>query len=239
MNSFENQAQNDMDTWKRKKLKRSGILNRTAKRAQAKFNSVIPDRVHTVITDSIKNMVKVTLAGSGFTSSNKVAIPESLEEKEKHMGERLAFYRKAAALEGAGTGAGGIFLGLTDFPLLLSIKMKYLYEAAKIHGYDPSSYEERLFMLYIFQLAFSSDEHRREVFAIIDRWDENKEELAEMDWKVFQQEYRDYIDFVKMFQLIPGIGAVVGAYANYGLLEELGEAAVYAYRRRYFNRQSS
>ncbi len=177
MSIYENQARNDMETWKRKKLKRSGILNRTAKRAQLKFNSVIPEKVHTVITDSIKNMVKVTLAGSGFVSSSKVTVPESFEEKEKHMGERLSFYRKAAAVEGAGTGAGGIFLGLADFPLLLSIKMKYLYEAAKIHGYDPSSYEERLFMLYIFQLAFSSDDHRREVISIIDHWEEKK-----MDW---------------------------------------------------------
>ncbi|MGM0846394.1 MAG: EcsC family protein [Bacillota bacterium] len=235
MDSYENRAQNDMEMWKRKRLKRSGVLNRTAKRAQMKFNSVIPERVHSVITESIKNMVKVTLAGSGFTSNDKLVIPESLERKEKIMEERLSLYRKAATVEGAGTGAGGIFLGMADFPLLLSIKMKYLYEAAKIHGYDPTSYEERLFMLYVFQLAFSSDDHRREVFSIIDNWPEYKENLVELDWKAFQQEYRDYIDFVKMFQLIPGIGAVVGAYANYGLLEELGGAAVYAYRRRYFS----
>ncbi len=28
-------------------------------------------------------------------------------------------------IEGAGTGAGGIFLGLSDFPLLLGIKVKF------------------------------------------------------------------------------------------------------------------
>lgn len=234
MNSFESHAQNEMEMWKRKRLKRAGILNRTAKKAQIKFNSVIPDKVHKMVTDSIKNMVKVTLAGSGFTSSNKIIVPESLEEKEQYMKERLSFYRKAAAVEGAGTGAGGIFLGLADFPLLLSIKMKYLYEAAQIHGFNPKDYEERLFMLYVFQLAFSSNAHRREVFSIIDGWEEFKHKAVDLDWKVFQQEYRDYIDFVKMLQLIPGIGALVGAYANYGLLEELGEAAIYAYRSRYF-----
>jgi hypothetical protein len=235
MNSFESAARNDMEMWKRKKLKRAGFLNRTAKKAQVKFNSVIPEKVHMVVTDSIKNMVKVTLAGSGFTSGNKIVIPESLEEKERYMKERLSFYRKAAAIEGAGTGAGGLFLGLADFPLLLSIKMKYLHEAALTHGYDPKAYEERLFMLYVFQLAFSGDEHRREVFSIIDNWEEYKKKAVDLDWKVFQQEYRDYIDLVKLFQLVPGIGAAVGAYANYGLLEELGEAALYAYRRRHFN----
>src|SRR5690606_34483057 len=130
-------------------------------------------------------------------------------------------YRKTAVIEGAGTGAGGILLGIADFPLLLSIKMKFLFEAAAVYGFDTSEYEERLFILHVFQLAFSSDEKRKETFYIIEDWEEQKKSLVDMDWRVFQQEYRDYIDLVKMFQLIPGIGAVVGAYANYNLLDQL------------------
>ena len=151
------------------------------------------------------------------------------------MKERMEFYRKAATIEGAGTGAGGIFLGLADFPLLLSIKMKFLSECSLIHGYDPKQYEERLFLLYVFQLAFSSDAHKKKVLSIIESWEEEKEKLKELDWKAFQQEYRDYIDLVKMLQLIPGVGAVVGAYANYQLLDQLGEVAKFAYRIRYFH----
>ncbi|EIJ81944.1 hypothetical protein PB1_03355 [Bacillus methanolicus PB1] len=48
----------------------------------------------------------------------------------------------------------------------------------------------------------------------------------------FQQKYRDYIDFVKMLQPVPGVGAVVGAFANYNLLDHLGEMAMNAYRLR-------
>lgn len=60
-----------------------------------------------------------------------------------------------------------------------------------------------------------------------------------MDWYVFQQEYRDYIDFIKMLQLIPGFGAIVGAYANYNLLDQLGETAMNAYRLRILNEESN
>jgi len=35
-----------------------------------------------------------------------------------------------------------------------------------------------------------------------------------------------------MFQMIPGIGAVVGAFANYNLLDQLGETAMNSYRLR-------
>ena len=58
----------------------------------------------------------------------------------------------------------------------------------------------------------------------------------EMDWRKFQQEYRDYIDFAKMLQLVPGIGAFVGAYANNNLLKHLGETAMNAYRLRILNK---
>lgn len=52
------------------------------------------------------------------------------------------------------------------------------------------------------------------------------------DWKTFQQEYRDYIDIAKMLQMVPEIGAVVGAYANYKLMDKLGNTAMNAYRLR-------
>ena len=180
-------------------------------------------------------MVEVTLKGSEWVSLQDIPCVHGLQEREVLMKERMEFYRKAATIEGAGTGAGGIFLGLADFPLLLSIKMKFLSECSLIHGYDPKQYEERLFLLYVFQLAFSSDSHKKEVLYIIENWEKEREKLKELDWRTFQQEYRDYIDFVKMLQLIPGVGAVVGAYANYQLLDQLGEVAKFAYRIRFFN----
>lgn len=62
-------------------------------------------------------------------------------------------------IEGAGTGAGGILIGLTDLPLLLGIKIKLLYELASIYGFDVKDYRERMYILNIFQLAFSSQDH--------------------------------------------------------------------------------
>lgn len=232
MNDYELKVYDDIQDWKRKLLKRSNIIQRVSKKAQEKINEKIPEKAHQIITDSIKNMVKVTLTGSGLTTKIEEYRNVSLEEQDKLLVEKMAFYRKTATIEGAGTGAGGIFLGLADFPLLLSIKMKFLFEAASIYGYNTKEYEERLFILHIFKLAFSSEEKRKETLAIIENWDVRKKEIVDMDWREFQQEYRDYIDFVKMLQLVPGIGAVVGAYANYNLLDHLGETAQNAYRLR-------
>jgi hypothetical protein len=232
MNEYELQVFDEVIDWKRKMRKRSNMLTRTSKKVQSRINEMIPEKAHAVITDAIKNMVKATLTGSDFTTKRQQGAGLTLREKDKILKEKLVSYRKTAMVEGAGTGAGGIFLGLADFPLLLSIKMKFLFEAASVYGFDSSDYEERLFILHVFQLAFSSDQKRRETMEIIEEWEVRKQKLLEMNWQEFQQEYRDYIDLVKMAQMVPGIGAVVGAYANYNLLDQLGETAMNAYRLR-------
>ncbi|NDK55377.1 EcsC family protein [Pontibacter sp. BT213] len=92
-------------------------------------------------------------------------------------------------------------------------------------------------LLYIFQLAFSSHEHRRDIYQHMTDWETKKQHLPEdinqFDWRSFQQEYRDYIDLAKMAQLIPIMGAPVGAVVNYRLLRKLGQTAMNAYRMRW------
>jgi hypothetical protein len=225
-------VQEELHFWKRKMTKRSGLISRTSKKAQTKVNDLIPEKFHKVMTESIKNMVKATLVGSTIMTKKGRSSALSLYERDELFKEKLSSFRKTAVIEGAGTGAGGIMLGLVDFPLLLSIKIKFLFEAAAVYGFDTDEYEERLFILHVFQLAFSSEETRKETLSIIENWEEEKLLIADMDWRDFQQEYRDYIDLVKMFQLIPGFGAIVGAFANYNLLDQLGEAAMNSYRLR-------
>lgn len=232
MNDYELKVHEEVQEWKRRLTRRSGMMNRLSKKAQGKINEVIPEKVHEIMTDSIKSMVKATLFGSQMTTNKNHARDFTLEEKDELVRKKISAYQKTAMVEGAGTGAGGILLGLADFPLLLTIKMKFLFDAAAIYGFDTKQYEERLFILHVFQLAFSSDEIRRNTLAEIENWENRKQLLVEMDWRKFQQEYRDYIDFVKMLQLVPGIGAFVGAYANNNLLKTLGETAMNAYRLR-------
>lgn len=232
MNDYELQVYDEVMEWRRKLTRRSGMMNRLSKKAQGKINGMIPEKVHEVMTESIKGVVKTTLFGSQLTTNKSQAEGLTLAERDERMRKKIDTYRKTALVEGAGTGAGGILLGLADFPLLLSIKMKFLFEAASTYGFNTNEYEERLFILHVFQLAFSSDEIRKETLYEIENWEERKQALVEMDWRKFQQEYRDYIDLAKMLQLVPGIGAFVGAYANNNLLKHLGETAMNAYRLR-------
>ncbi len=237
---YEDQVAEELVRWKRRLMKRPSMTGRYTKGVQAKMNKMIPEKVHSVVTASIKNMVHATLVGSEYTAQKQPEQALSLKEREEKVRALTNSYKRTAALEGAGTGAGGILLGMVDFPLLLSIKMKYLFDAASAYGYDVRDYRERLFVLLLFQLAFAREEKRAGLIERIEAWEEeriglpDKEEyLNHVDWKEFQLDYRDYIDLVKMFQLIPGFGAIVGAVANYRFLDVLSETAMNGYRIRW------
>ncbi|MBM7702675.1 EcsC family protein [Metabacillus iocasae] len=229
---YEQKVLSEAEHWQAKMVRRSSMFERAAKNWQTKINEKIPDKIHSIVTESIKKMVQTTIIGSNLTTKKREQGNVSFEEREEHVRKIITQYKRTAALEGAGTGAGGLLLGAVDFPLLLSIKIKCLFDIASIYGYDIKNIEERVYILYIFHLAFCSDEHREQIFHLLEKWNEQKKLVQDIDWQTFQQEYRDYIDLVKMLQLMPGLGAVVGAYANYQLLDHLGEVAMNVYRLR-------
>lgn len=232
MESYEEIVLKEALKWERKMGRKSSLVQKASKSVQTKINKKIPEKVHQFLTESIRKMIELTLTSSAYIYKVDVDSKWNFEEREKYVLERLQTYRNTAMIEGAGTGAGGILLGLADFPLLLSIKMKFLFDAGQIYGVDVKSYEERMYLLHLFMLAFSSDESRKKVLKRVMNWEREKEVWKEIDWQELQQEYRDTIDFIKMLQLLPGIGAAVGAWANNKLLTQLGETTMNGFRVR-------
>ncbi|MFL5771660.1 MAG: EcsC family protein [Flavisolibacter sp.] len=235
---YEQLAVQELRAWQKEMMRRPSIMNRISKGLQDKMNSYIPEKIHHAITVAIKQMIRGVLFGAKYTTRKPVEI-SSLLQTEEAVRKLVRNYRHTAAAEGGITGAGGILLGLADFPILLGIKLKMLFDIAALYGFDVKDYKERVYLLQVFELAFSSHQHRREVYAQMMDWDLQKEKLPDdihqFEWRKFQQEYRDYIDLAKMAQLVPGIGAVVGVIVNYKLINRLGTTAMNAYRMRLFD----
>lgn len=221
-------------------MKPPGMLQNLSQSMQTKINRMLPEKAHQTITAAIKGVVHTALFTAEYTPKNAPSRGASLKDCDDKAEQTRSFYKKLAAAEGAGTGAGGIMLALADFPLLIGIKMKFLFELAHVYGYSTKDIRERLFILYVFQLAFSGVDKRTELLPKLKAWDSrptvppsDKQLEEQVNWRELQQEYRDTIDFRKMLQLLPGIGAIVGAWANYDLLDELGETGMNAYRLRW------
>lgn len=236
MRSYDEQVGIDLIKWKRKMQKRPNIIEKSSKGVQTKINGMLPEKYHEIITIAIKGMTEAVLLGSQYTTKTP-RINLSLEQRDGLVMELVKKYKRIAMVEGAGTGAGGIILGLADFPLLLSIKMKLLYEIAAIYGFDTSNYKERIYILTIFELAFSGQGHTGEIFERLDKWADYKHTLSQdintFDWRTFQQEYRDYLDLAKLMQMLPVVGAPIGAYVNSKLVDKLSKTAIQAYHMRW------
>ncbi|HLN73365.1 MAG TPA: EcsC family protein [Prolixibacteraceae bacterium] len=235
MDLYEQQIGAKLALWQKEMLRRPSIMNWLSKGMQTKINSWIPEKVHKAITATIKQMIRGVLFGAKHTTARPL-VGQNLKEREAAVEKKIDVYKTTAAVEGGITGAGGILLGLADFPILIGIKLKLLFDIASLYGFDVNDYKERVYLLHIFELAFSSHEHRRNVYLKMVDWKlkikELPEDIHQFDWRNFQQEYRDYIDLAKMAQLIPIIGAPVGAVVNSRLIRKLGHTAMNAYRMR-------
>lgn len=233
--AHESQAYTELTAWQKKMLRRPSLLNDLSKKIQTKINNWIPEKVHKAITVAIKQMIRAVLVSSKYTTS-KPLTDVNLQTREEAVQKKIEWYKKSAAVEGGLTGAGGILLGLADFPVLIGIKIKLLFEIASLYGFDTGDFKERVYILHIFELAFSSDAHRKRVYLKMTDWAERSKKMPndinQFDWRNFQQEYRDYIDLAKMAQMVPLIGAPVGVLVNYQLIKKLGITAMNAYRMR-------
>lgn len=235
MNQYNKNIYSELAHWQKEMLRNPSFLNRLAKTVQTRINNWIPEKIHLAITATLKQMIRAVLFGATHTTV-KPPLENSLELREAAVLQRIDFYRNTAAVEGGITGAGGLLLGLVDFPVLIGIKIKLLFDIASIYGFNLEDYKERVYLLHIFELAFSSDSHRKKIYLEMTDWDEKSKNLPkdinQFDWRNFQQEYRDYIDLAKMIQLVPIIGAPVGVVVNYRMLKKLGSTAMNAYRMR-------
>ena len=218
-------------------LRPASALDRAAKGLQGRINRLIPERVHGAITAVMERITRAILTGADLTTAPPM-IGSALAECDRRAMAAIDGYRKTAAVEGGVTGAAGFWLGVADFPALLVLKFKLLFDLSAIYGHEAERFEERLYILSLFQLAFSGADHRAAVVAGIEDWDAgiHPTDFDHFDWRAFQQEYRDAIDLPKMAQMIPIVGAPIGAVVNWSLVARLGETAMNGYRMRWLAR---
>lgn len=238
MTAYEKKVLEEMVLWQEKMRKKPSRSEQFTKKLQVGINNFLPEKVHQVITVTVEKMMKAVLFGSKYITGQPKKIG-SLQLREAYVKRSIRHYKNAATIEGAITGAGGILMGFADFPAFLTIKIKMLFEIAVLYGWQVKDYKERLFILYLFQITYSSQQRRNELLDRVIHWSAYANTLPndvdDFDWRIFQQEYRDYIDLAKMAQLLPVVGAVIGAVANNKLVEQLGSTAINCYRQRYFH----
>ena len=235
MNLYEKQIDKELNHWYQGIQKHAGFLERSSDQLQKKTQKMIPVKIRNTITSVMETMTETIMNGSELLTVKEDTGDLALAERDYLVLHSFYTYRNTATVQGAGFGMGGVLLGMADLPVLMSIKIKFMFDAAKLYGFNPEHLEERLFILHVFQLAFSSKEHQLRIFQIIEDWEHA--ESYDVNWEKLQTEYRDYIDFAKLLQLLPVVGSVAGGTANYRLMNRLRDTVMNCYRMRILKRQ--
>lgn len=230
-NLYEQTIKKELTEWQQRILKKPTTMSTMQKNVQGKIQALIPEKIQNGITAAIKTMVETVLTASSVFTDTKVSINPAVSESDYLVERKYKTYYKIAMAQGIGFGMGGMLINLADLPALMSIKVKFLFDCAKLYGFDIEEKSERLFMLYVFQLAFCSDEHREKIVPIVLNWSEHNENV-EMNWRELQIEYRDYMDIAKILQILPVVGAAAGGFANHNLMQKLKVTAMNSYRWR-------
>ena len=231
----ETTVRTEVAAWRARVLKRPGLWDKATRGTQDRINRIIPERVHQVITAGVEAMTKGILFGSDVLQA-RPGPRGTLAASELKARAAIKVYRNTASVEGGIAGAGGFVLAAADFPALMAIKVRMLADIVAAYGWGGGSLRERLFVLHIFHLAFASARRRPEALADLERWIADVDQpqaIADYNWRTFQIEYRDHIDLAKMAQLIPVVGAPIGAVVNWRLVDRLGDTAIMACRMRW------
>jgi hypothetical protein len=213
-----------------------------AKKMQQKFDGLVPKQIHQSFAFALEKGIKTFLQGLQIHQEKQKIIVSSQPEKSLHelteeAEQIVSNYTKLAAIEGAGTGFGGFIASTIDFPALISIKLKMLQELAMHFGYPLVNLEERIYIVRVLQLQFSSKYAKQKNWLKVKEWDtvthsQEWDSWENFNWEEFYMEYKQSIELIKMLQMVPGFGALVGGLANYAFLNDLGNTAILCFQMR-------
>ena len=186
-------------------------------------------------------------------TGHSIHAPADIEGLSLAMIERIvnglaAKYRVAGVGEGAVAGSAGAGGLAADIPVLTTLALRAIGEYATYYGFDLEEKDERLYMLYVLSLACSLDSSAKyKVLAEMNtvavriaqntEWEAANKTVLLQSIKKIAEKFGDKLTKKKLMQIVPGIGAVIGAWSSSSLLADICEASYYVYRKRFLMRK--
>jgi hypothetical protein len=158
---------------------------------------------------------------------------EEMKQVSLALGEQR---KKAATIQGASTGIGGIFTLAIDIPAVLALSLKTIQDIAIIHGFDPNDKKERVFIIKCLQFSSADVVGKQAILnELTDFNNESKsrEVISQLQgWREVTLTYTESFGWKKLLQMVPVAGIVFGAFANRSMVSDLAETATMLYQKR-------
>lgn len=137
-----------------------------------------------------------------------------------------------AAIEGAATGAGGIFTTLLDVPILFILGLATVRRIGHCYGYPLERKQDRHFVLGVMIAAMAGSLTLRR--DRINRLREIEELLIEeSEEEVLTDEAISFLFQLEIFEGIPGVGVISGGLLNWLFMRRLEETARMVFQERW------
>ncbi|MCY2963793.1 MAG: EcsC family protein [Planctomycetota bacterium] len=161
-----------------------------------------------------------------------------------------------AATEGGATGALGLVGLVADIPALMTIAFRIIQQIGTCYGYDVTTEAERAYVLHILRTGSTGDLKAKMEFLIglkqIEQillkvtWRRMGEAWAQKELSAlaalgaarnFAKSLGLQVTKRKSLQMVPVVGALVGASFNATFINDIGRAAYMSFRRRWIAEQ--
>lgn len=137
-----------------------------------------------------------------------------------------------ATVEGALTGAGGVWTTLLDVPLLLTLCLRTIIKNGQCYGYPLDRPSDEAWVLGAFALALSSTRERREELRTRLREIEDLM-LEETQENVVVEEIAALLAQIEVFEDIPLFGALTGGLLNLSVAHRADVTARHLFQERW------
>jgi hypothetical protein len=200
---------------------------------------MIPDRVARRTIDKLYIAAKTVARPEDVRREAGVVDLAELRSKPLEECDRLALRIAAgsqvwATVEGAATGAGGIFTTMIDVPLLFVLSLRTILKIGQCYGYPLDKRSDQCFVMGVMVAALSNSlvtkqnrlKSLREVEKLL---------LEEVQEEILAEEALSFLFQLELFEGVPGVGMISGAVLNRRFMQRVDNTARRVFQERWLH----
>lgn len=213
------------------------LFHRAAKPVAKVVEAVVPDRVALAAIRAAYKASGVSATAKDLKAQAGVDDITKLRDGPLEVCDRLSrrvgtLAQGLATVEGALTGAGGVWTTLLDVPLLFTLCLRTIIKTGRCYGYPLDGPTDKAWVLGAFGVALSSTKERR--IALAARLRELEHVMTEQtEEQVVVEEVASLITQIEVFEDIPVFGAATGALLNLATVHKTDETARRLFQERW------
>ena len=238
LTEYEARQVENIAAWKAEFPNPFGELFRRAAQPLAKAaEAIIPDHVALLAIDAAYKASDLAAATRDIEREAGVADIAEMRHQPLEVCDGLSrrvgtFAQGVATVEGALTGAGGVWTTLLDMPLLFTLCLRTIIKIGRCYGYALDRPTDKAWVLGAFAVALSSTKERR--LELVARLREIEDIMIEQsEEQVVVEEAAALLTQIEVFEDIPVFGAVTGAWLNLSVAHKTDVTARHLFQERW------